>query len=145
MTIYSACATRRWMQLECQSSSLICADDTCSVLTAWRTPPTCLACRHQQCPNHTVTLHPCAAPMQTINETGLDTGLRSVYSNAVDAAHFKQLKHYAKNNLAFKHLAAKETASVHIKNMNLNTSLVVAFNCSGYTSHMLHTSSMSHH
>ncbi len=75
--------------------------------------------------------------LQAINETGRDQGLKSVYSNAVDAAQIKDLKHYATSRMAFKHVAAKETASVHVKDLDLNTSLVIAFDCSGYAAHCL--------
>jgi len=70
--------------------------------------------------------------LQAINETGRDQGLKSVYSNAVDAAQIKDLKHYATRTMAFEHVAAKETASVHVKDLDLNTSLVISFNRSGY-------------
>ena len=70
--------------------------------------------------------------LQAINETGRDQGLKSVYSNAMDATQIKDLKHYATSKMAFKHVAAKETASVHVKDLDLNTSLVIAFNRSGY-------------
>lgn len=67
------------------------------------------------------------ASLQTISMRQQDAGLKSVYSNAVEAQHFEDLKSHAVKTLAFKHTARKETASVHIKNMDLNTSLVVAF------------------
>lgn len=78
-----------------------------------------------------------------MHETRYDKGLKSVYSNAVDAAQFKDLKNYAISRMAFKHVAAKETASVHVKDLDLNTSLVIAFNRSGYAAHCLLSSCLS--
>ncbi|DBA85228.1 TPA: hypothetical protein ACH3X2_005931 [Trebouxia sp. C0005] len=80
-----------------------------------------------QVPEHQLTLDVTNA----MHETRYDKGLKSVYSNAVDAAQFKDLKNYAISRMAFKHVAAKETASVHVKDLDLNTSLVIAFNRSG--------------
>ncbi|KAL0042386.1 hypothetical protein WJX77_010878 [Trebouxia sp. C0004] len=85
-----------------------------------------------QVPEHQFTLD----VMNAINETRHDQGLKSVYSNAVDSTQFKDLKHYITNRTAFKHVAAKETASVHVKDLDLNTSLVIAFNASGGELHL---------
>lgn len=74
-----------------------------------------------------------------------DAGLRSVYSNAVEAPHFEDLKSHAVETLAFKHMATKQTASVHIKNMDLNTSLVVAFTRQGYVALPLRHMQSSQH
>ena len=83
---------------------------------------------------HDCKLHAC---LQAKYAIGHDQGLKSVYSNAMDVAHFKDLKTYATSRMAFKHVAAKETASVHVKDLDLNTSLVIAFNRSGYAAHCL--------
>ena len=85
-------------------------------------------------------VHDCKGLLECLQELHAprhDQGLKSVYSNAVDAAQFKDLKNYATSRMAFKHVAAKETASVHVKDLDLNTSLVIAFNRSGYAAHCL--------
>ena len=85
-------------------------------------------------------VHDCKGLLECLQAkyaTRHDQGLKSVYSNAVDAAQFKDLKIYATSRMAFKHVAAKETASVHVKDLDLNTSLVIAFNRSGYAAHCL--------
>ena len=69
--------------------------------------------------------------LQTISLSSQDRGLKSVYSNAVDAARSEALKQYVTQHLGFEHVAAKQGASFHIHNQDLNTSLVVVFTRSG--------------
>lgn len=63
---------------------------------------------------------------------GQDGALKSVYSNAVKPSQLNNVKQYLTSKLDFIRQALKTTASVHIKNKDLNTSLVVAFIRSGY-------------
>lgn len=60
--------------------------------------------------------------------------MRSVYSNGVKPSHLSLVKQHAVSKLEFTKVASKTTASVHIKNKDLNTSLVIAFNRSGCVS-----------
>ena len=68
--------------------------------------------------------------LQSINMQGRDQGLKSVYSNAVEAKQFAFLKDKLVA-LGFKRLHNKQSASVHVNNMDLNTSLVVSFKLTG--------------
>lgn len=61
--------------------------------------------------------------------------MRSVYSNGVKPIQLSLVKQHAVSELNFTKVASKTTASVHIKNKDLNTSLVIAFNHSGCVSH----------
>ena len=70
--------------------------------------------------------------MQTIQLGGPEATMKSVYSNGVKPACFSTVKQHATSQLSFIRVATKTTASVHIKNKDLNTSLVVAFIRSGY-------------
>lgn len=59
---------------------------------------------------------------------GRDATIKSVYSNGVKPAQSDLVKQHAITKLNFTKVASKTTASVHIRNKDLNTSLVVAFN-----------------
>lgn len=69
--------------------------------------------------------------VQGVEFGGRDASLKSVYSNAVKPFQSNVLKQYAVSKLKFANVASKTTASVHVKNKDLNTSLVVAFIRSG--------------
>lgn len=62
---------------------------------------------------------------------GQEASLKSVYSNAVKPLQSKLVREYTISKLQFTTVASKTTASVHVKNKDLNTSLVVAFIRSG--------------
>ena len=61
--------------------------------------------------------------------------MKAVYSNGVKAAQSNLVKQHAVTKLKFTKVASKTTASVHIRNKDLNTSLVVAFIRSGFAAH----------
>ena len=61
---------------------------------------------------------------------GRDQGLKSVYSNAVEAKQVDASKQKLKA-LGFKKLYDEQSAPVDVNDMDLNTSLVVSFNRSG--------------
>ena len=66
---------------------------------------------------------------------GREATLKSVYSNGVKPSQFNLVKQHAISKLKFTRVASKATASVHIKNKDLNTSLVIAFIRSGCVAH----------
>lgn len=69
--------------------------------------------------------------MQELELGGREASLESVYSNAVKPLQSKLVQQYIISKLQFTNVASKTTASVHVKNKDLNTSLVVAFIRSG--------------
>lgn len=68
---------------------------------------------------------------------GRDATLKTVYSNGVTAAQSQLVKQHVIAKLNFTKVATKTTVSVHMKNKDLNTSLVVAFNRSGCVTQQL--------
>ena len=74
----------------------------------------------------------CAHNLQQIELSGREAVLKSVFSNGASSTQLERIRQYISTKLGFAKVAIKTTASVHVKNKDLNTSLVVAFNRSGY-------------
>lgn len=72
------------------------------------------------------------AGLQAMELGGNAATMKSVYSNAVTTSQSGLARRCVERKLNFAKVASKTTASVHIKNKDLNTSLVVAFIRSGY-------------
>lgn len=77
--------------------------------------------------------------MQRIELGGREAVLKSVFSNGMSSTQLEHVRQYITIKLSFAKVATKTTASVHVKNRDLNTSLVVAFNRSGYAACTLYT------
>ena len=88
--------------------------------------------QHLWHPHSSIGSTVCACALQMIEMGGRDATLKSVFSNGVLTMKSMIVRVQKMANLNFTKVASKTTASVHIKNKDLNTSLVVAFDRSGY-------------